>query len=300
MSLRRNSRYFRDPMRFARGSFAIVSVVAISLLVQALDFSSSPAVTEKNTGPHQIASSVRPASQTVENFPFGIADSAHPSGLAPPGPLDLPHYVLRYQNDFNGQGIPKGWNVFTGVPGGDPGGQFAASHVVVQRGTLLLETYKDPHFGNRWVTGGLCQCGRAVTYGAYFVRSKMSGAGPNQVELLWPASNTWPPEVDFNETGGHSNSTTASLHWSSRNHVIRDSISLDMTKWHTWGVVWTRSSVTYVVDGRVWSSVHNASEVPHVRMRLDFEQRTMCDLHRQCPSVPVTMSIDWVAEYSPV
>ena len=88
-------------------------------------------------------------------FPYGIANPAEPSRMAPPSPTALKGYTLDYVTDFNGNKVPAGWNVFTGVPGGDPGGKFASSHVVVRNGLLTISTWRDPAYQNRWVNGGL-------------------------------------------------------------------------------------------------------------------------------------------------
>jgi hypothetical protein len=72
-----------------------------------------------------------------------------------------------------------------------------------------------------------------------------------------------------------------------------------MMQWHTFGVVWTRTSIVYVVDGSAWASILTPSHIPRVRMRLDLEQRTMCALGRDCPVRPVSMLVDWIAEYIP-
>ena len=130
-------------------------------------------------------------------FPVGTLNALQPSGYSPPGPHALRGYHLNYSNDFSGTKVPSGWYLFDGVPGGLPGAQFSSAHVVVKNGVLQLNTWRDPRFHLKWVTGGLCQCGFPQTYEAYFVRSRITGAGPNEVQLLWPASNTWPPEIDF-------------------------------------------------------------------------------------------------------
>jgi hypothetical protein len=230
-------------------------------------------------------------------YPVGVSDSAEPSGMAPPGPSALQGYNLSYQNDFLGTTLPPRWDVFTGVPGGDPGGRFAASHVVVDDGVLQLNTWQDPAYGNRWITGGLCQCGVSKTYGAYFVRSRLTGPGPNEVELLWPAANTWPPELDFNETGGSDTSTSATVHYGLTDEIDQRKVNIDMTQWHTWGVIWTPTAITLTVDGQVWGVINLAWEIPNKPMNLDFEQRALCSENRQCPTEPVSMQIDWVAEY---
>jgi hypothetical protein len=232
-------------------------------------------------------------------YPVGVPRAAEPSGVAPPGPAALPGYHLRYVTDFPGRRLPRGWNVFTGVPGGDPGGRFGASHVVVAGGLLHLNAWRDPRHGGAWVTGGLCHCALASTYGAYFVRSRITGGGANEVQLLWPADNQFPPEIDFNENGGSVTSTSSSLHYGSSTALVKRTVRIDMEAWHTWGVIWTPGAVTYVVDGRVWARVTAASLVPHLPMRLDIEQRTRCTIGQQCPRAPVSMLVDWVAEYGP-
>jgi outer membrane protein OmpA-like peptidoglycan-associated protein len=206
--------------------------------------------------------------------------------------------------DFTGTTVPVGWNVYTGTPGsGDPGSQWALNHVTVSGGLLQLNTWQDPAFGGKWVTGGLCQCGVTHTYGAYFVRSRVTGAGPTQVELLWPTSG-WPPEIDFNETNGTTGYSMATLHFDPSNSQVHSTINTDMAQWHTWGVIWTANSVSYTLDGSVWAQVNSASEVPHQPMTLDLQQQTWCGIApnpltpSSCPTTPQSTQVDWVAEYS--
>jgi hypothetical protein len=230
-------------------------------------------------------------------YPVGTPDSTEPSGDGLPSATALDGYTLSYENDFLGTTLPTGWDIFTGVPGSDPGGHFGISHVTVDNGLLTLSTYRDPQWGNRWVTGGLCQCGLSQRYGAYFVRSRITGAGPNEAELLWP-SGKWPPEIDFNETGGSITTTSSSVHFGAANHIIRREVTTNMTLWHTWGVIWTPTTITYTVDGRIWGTFNVAQDISHAPMTLDFEQRQICEEHRQCPTAPTSMDIDWVAEYT--
>ena len=166
---------------------------------------------------------------------------------------------------------------------------------------LSLNTFQDPNYNNEWVTGGLCQCGLSQTYGAYFVRSRLTGPGPTGVELLWPSANVWPPEIDFNETGGNTSQTSATVHWATStnpNNQDQRSLNIDMTQWHTWGVICTPTSIVYTVDGNVWGTVSNSSEVPNQPMTLDLQQQTWCASGWACPTAPQSMQIDWVAEYS--
>jgi hypothetical protein len=239
-----------------------------------------------------------PAPQTA--FPIGNVDASEPSGYSPPSANAMAGYTQSYVTDFTGTSLPSGWGSYSGTPGGDPGAQFGSAHTVVGGGILSLNAWQDSAYNNEWVTGGLCQCGLPQTYGAYFVRSRLTGAGPTGVELLFPTQG-WPPEIDFNETGGQVTSTTATNIWavsgSSRSQA-QVSLSIDMTQWHTWGVVWTPTSITYTVDGRVWGSFTNASEVPDVPMTLDLQQQTWCSSGYACPTTPQSMQVDWVAEYT--
>src|SRR5487761_2000796 len=226
--------------------------------------------------------------------PLGIPSSSEPSGMAPPS-NSLAGYTQSYVTDFAGSSLPSGWYAYNGNPGGDPGAQWSGSHVVVGNGLLSLNTWQDPAFNNSWVAGGLCQCGVQRTYGAYFVRSRLTGAGPTGVALLWPAASVWPPEIDFNESYGGTTSTSATVHYGASNQQIHSSLKIDMTQWHTWGVIWTPTSVTYTVDGKVWGSVTTTSAIPNQAMTLDLQQQTWCGSGWACPSAPQSMQVDWVA-----
>ena len=245
-----------------------------------------------------VPTTVVPTTVVTTSYPVGNRDPSEPSGYAPPSANALSNYSQSYVSDFSGTSLPAGWNVFTGQPGGDPGAQWDAAHVSVSNGVLSLNTYQDPSYNNEWVAGGLCQCGLAQTYGAYFVRSRVTGAGPTNVELLWPATNVWPPEIDFNETGGTTTGTSATVHWGSANNQDQRTTNVDMTQWHTYGVIWTPTTLTYTLDGAVWGTVTNSSEIPSVPMTLDLTQQTWCSSGFACPTAPQSMQIDWVAEYT--
>jgi len=201
-------------------------------------------------------------------------------------------YTQSYVNDFTGTTLPAGWGAYSGKPGGDPGSQWGAAHVVVSNGMLQLETYQDSAYGGEWVTGGVSQYGESQTYGAYYVRSRVTGPGPTNVELLWPVAPVWPPEIDFNETGGATIGTSATVHWAPGNQQEQHSDhTVDMTQWHTWGVIWTPTSITYTVDGVAFGTVTNPSEIPNQAMTLDLQQQTWCNSGYACPTSPQSMDI---------
>jgi outer membrane protein OmpA-like peptidoglycan-associated protein len=230
-------------------------------------------------------------------FSVGEPDSTEPSGEAPPTTSVIPGYRLRDVTDFDSGTLPANWFVFSGTASGDSGSQWATSHVTVSNDMLQLNTFQDPSFNNDWVSGGICQCNRSYTYGAFFVRSRMTGPGPTQVEMLWPVRG-WPPEIDFNETYGGSSGSQATLHYTSANISLHRNISIDMTKWHTWGIIWTPVSIQYTVDGRVWGSINDPAIIPHQPMSLHFQQQTWCASNYACPTSPQSTQINWVASYT--
>jgi hypothetical protein len=243
---------------------------------------------------------------TRPTFPLGVVQPGEPSGLGPPLPNALAGYHRTYTTDFPGTSLPPGWVTFTGIPGGDPTAHFSPAHVLVSNGMLRLVTYRDPRYANKWTSGGLCQCGHPMTYGAFFVRSRISNAGPNEVELLWPANNQWPPEIDFNESGARWNSTSGTVHHLGPTHrdefVQQNFPGIDLRVWHTWGVIWTPSSIVFTVDGRQWgSTLTTPGVIPQLAMNLDLQQRPGCPPSSSfgpCPSQDQAMYVDWVAEYA--
>jgi beta-glucanase (GH16 family) len=200
------------------------------------------------------------------------------------------------------------WGRYSGQPGGDPGGLWAPSHDVVSRGVLNLETYRDPNFGDRWVSGGVSSAPiLSQTYGKYEVRLRMDpGKGISIVALLWPSSAQWPPEIDFAENGGETNARdhmTATLHYGPDDSQIQRTLPGDFTHWHVVGVEWTPGTLVYTVDGRRWAVMRNRA-VPAQRMEMDLQTQagTCGDASAPCPdsNTPARVSgqISWVAAYA--
>jgi hypothetical protein len=201
-----------------------------------------------------------------------------------------------YSTDFKGSTLPSGWDAYSGEPGGDTGALFSPSGITVSNGLLNVNTIQQ---GGGWVTGGVCDCGLGLTYGAFFVRSRLTGAGPTGVELLWPDAQVWPPEIDFNETLGGTTSTTATVHYTASDQIVHQVMNgIDETQWHTWGVIWTPTSVTYTLDGQVWGTDSDAATIPTIAMHLSLQAQTWCASGWACPTTPESMQVDWVAEYS--
>jgi len=213
---------------------------------------------------------------------------------------------MAFSDDFSGTSLNgNAWGAYNGQPGGDPGGWWDPSHVVVHDGMLDLQTYQDPAFGNRWVSGGVSSAyALKQTYGKYLVRFRADkGAGISTILLLWPSNGGWPPEIDFSEDGVcNRNGSTATLHYGANNSQTQYSVTADFTQWHTMGVEWTAGQLKYTLDGAVWATV-NSPNVPSIPMELDAQAQagTCGDQWAPCPDATtpahVNMQIDWVAAY---
>jgi len=251
------------------------------------------------TGPLAASSATAVAPRGVApQYPVGVFDLNEPSSLAPPTATALPGYQRSFVDDFS-QSLSSQWFLFSGVPKGDPSGRFDRYHVAVDHGQLKIGTWRDPRFSNHWTSGGVGLGGMKATYGAYFVRSRQTAPGPDTVELLWPASNRWPPEIDFDEAGQTANAEMWFVHYHSAKDQVIGRTTIDIEHWHTWGVIWTPTAITFTVDGHQWGQVTAAGQIPNVPMTLDLQAQTWCGIKAQpCPTKPSALLVDWVTIYS--
>ena len=234
-----------------------------------------------------------------------------PSGVPVPTG-NLPGWQLTYSQDFSGTTLPPGWGAYSGEPGGDPYGYWDSANVTVSNGELHLSTTPndDPQSSNTSSTGGVAFSGNPQQYGMYLVRMKGDyepGLQISDIALLWPADgNTWPPEMDFFEDeGGSRSGFTASLHPGPDGNdccVVRNTLANAATQWHTYGIIWTPTSITYTIDGRPWGVVQSSQvsapgEWPSIPMNLDLQSQNLGPAQ---PNGSIeTMTVAWVAEYAP-
>lgn len=231
-----------------------------------------------------------------------------PSGVPMPTG-DLPGWRQVFTDDFTGSAIDeRKWGLYEGQPAGGPGGWWEPSHVEVGGGIVALRTYRDPRYGDRWVSGGMSSArGLTQRYGRYDVRFRMdAGYGVASILLLWPTADHWPPEIDFAEHGGKStvrDRMTATLHYGEDDRIIQRTVYADFTRWHTMGVEWTPGRLVYTLDGRPWATVEHVG-VPAETMELDAQTQagTDGDVWNPAPdaSTPaeVDMEIDWAVAYA--
>jgi hypothetical protein len=248
-----------------------------------------------------------------------------PSGgnprLAPSGqnPLTtLSGFTLKYVQNFNGNSIPAGWLAFPGVPGGE-----SASTAQWVPGMCTFSD-GEAHF----MAQGIDSCGMAFygtkqEYGAWFARlkgdSEPSDMLFSDIFLLWPANNQWPPEIDIYEDGGGNRSATrASVINTVGNTCGSDptadcvkpytqsngqtgGVPNDGTQWHTYGVEWTPSGVTWLIDGRVIyfapaSEAKSPAKQPALPMNMGLQSQNLNGAGT--PTRRETMTVDWAEEFS--
>jgi beta-glucanase (GH16 family) len=250
------------------------------------------AQTQRFTRPSEVPSARRTTTGAREPMPVG----------------NIPGWRQVFTDNFDGSKPDSSkWYVYSGRPGGDPGGQFDPSHVTVSDGMLVISAYRNPADGGRWVTGGVSSgAGLVQTYGKYLVRFRLDpGVGVTHALLLWPADNAWPPEIDFSEgNGSGATGMFATVHYGKQNWQETASLPhVNLSQWHTLGVQWTPGRLQYTIDGRIWDTMEG-NFVPHVPMVLDLQTQTWpCDSWARCPnaSTPpvVRMYVDWVVAYAP-
>ena len=221
------------------------------------------------------------------------------------------HRVLA--ENFSGTTLPSYWHPYYGQAGSDTAGWWYPTHVTVGGGVLSLRTYRDPaHAGpnSPWVEGGIDLGPTGVlTDGEYLVRSRVSSAtGVTEVMLLWPNNDNWPPEIDFNESNGTNESTAHLIYGSASHPQMTQSGTLtpatvNLTQWHTWGVIVTPTTITYTVGGKTWATMANHETTA---MHLAIQQQVWACNNtsgRACPSAAtpsqVDMQIDWVEVLAP-
>jgi beta-glucanase (GH16 family) len=223
---------------------------------------------------------------------------------------DIPGWRQTFAEDFDQSGLDKRWWVYEGQPGGDPGGWFSRSHVTQSDGRLVItgSREKTPN-GDIYATGGISNSKTfSQTYGRFEFRFRMDeGYGINFALLLWPADNSWPPEINVAEDTGRSRDLlTATLHYGDDNSTIarKSSGVYDMTQWHTAAVEWAPGSLTYLLDGKAWTSPVTSSDVPNIDMTMAIQaQAWPCgSSFSDCPNATtpatVRLEVDWAVAYA--
>jgi hypothetical protein len=284
---------------------AVVALVAASVAITVAPGPAPSTTTPTTQRPGDPSD--QPTSTTKPDDPSG-----QPMPTTPPA-----GYQQLFADDFTGSTLGSDWHIYAGINkgvwNGVAGTTWDPSHVKVGNGLLTLRTYQDPAHAqpySRWVEGGLAlwlnvNGASDPTYGEYLVRSRVTSAtGVTQVMIL-DTDATWPPEIDFNESDG-ANSSNATEWYKGPNGPTKlpaGPSNVNLTQWHTWGVITTPSTITYTVDGTIWATMPNHVTTP-THLALQQMIWPCADPYEACPSSStppeVDMQIDWVVVYSPI
>lgn len=196
-----------------------------------------------------------------------------------PNPLDMTGWSTIFFDGFNGTELDR--NEWPITYGGSMywNNAFWWDNGQLSVGDGALTIGMDKADNGIWTVGGLTTMpwkgapeglGTTFQFGRVEIRAKTSveveGAGP--CFLLWPANDTWPPEIDILETpkGGQGMFT---VHYPGPDGGPEgrgyDSqfFDLDHSQWHTYTLDWLPDRLTLYVDGvKVAETFENIPQIP--------------------------------------
>jgi len=212
-------------------------------------------------------------------------------------------YHVVFSDDFSHTALNvHKWFVWAGQPGSDPAGWWVTPRRVERAGMLNLDGTVVASGGNpAWPHGGEITSGvgarHAQVYGEYvWAMRSAASPGTSTIVLLWPKSNTWPPEIDLYESDGNARKFTTTLHYGTAAHPVAvqsNALGHDASAWHVYTAIWRPGAVKVLEDGAVVTSI-SSSHVPHVAMRLDIQTQA---LHPGATAG--STKVAWVVEYAP-
>ena len=181
-------------------------------------------------------------------------------------------------------------------------------NVSVSGGMLHLTALKQKEGGYNY-TSGIVETGGTPTspptfsflYGYMEMRSKFPpGKGMWPAFWLLPADGTWPPEIDAMEwQGGTPGIDYATIHWGKNNNSSGTSYNtgVDLSSdFHTYGVDWQATYVTWYFDGQVIKQITNTAVIPHKPMYIlvDLAVGGWISFPDKNTHFPATMLVDYV------
>ena len=227
---------------------------------------------------------------------------ASPAAASTPPPTSTRFPRMIYYRQFRRPLRPHTWTVYQGQPTCCKDSYWAKSHVVTRKGALRIRTYRDPAFGNRWVSGGVSMA-RLVnqTYGRWVVRFRMNrGTGVGMDVALRPSGDgtvvDWIEESS--DHGALRNLETATLHYGGTR--VHAHVQADFTNWHTMTLAWVPGLITVRLDGRRWAAYrsHIPSSPMHLTMQTNTGTNGFTGVLPDASTPPrVTLQVDYVAVY---
>ncbi len=228
-----------------------------------------------------------------------------------------PASAQSWSDEFNGSGAAAGsWTYDVGGGGWGNGElqyyQSGSANAYQTGGFLQIQARRQSVGGMAYTSARLKTLGR-VSFGPY---GRMEGRmqGPNG-QGLWPAfwmmgtniaTNPWPGcgEIDIMEHINSASNVLGTIHWNNGGHVSYTgmNVSTYFPAWHTYGINWTSSSITWTLDG---NSVGSANIQNSINSTEEFHRSFFILLNLAVggawpgnPSsstvFPANFNIDWV------
>ncbi len=194
-------------------------------------------------------------------------------------------WTATYQ--FIGTTLNHDWAVYDNA-GAQPR---VPSLVTVSHGALHVAT-------NGAQGSGLCLCrgsrNTIAPYGRWDVRARASrNADHGFAIMLWPQGQ-WPAagEIDLAEfPGKRRNILQTTVHYTSANRQFTKFTKGDFTRWHTISVIWRRTSLNYLLDGRSVMRVTTPAAIPSGPMHMAIQ----AGADTSKPSATrAQLDVDWV------
>lgn len=178
---------------------------------------------------------------------------------------------------------------------------YAADHVLVSNGELLLKATAIPTLGTNGTTypytSGVINSEKGYTFLYGFAESRI--AIPVN-SAWWPAwwmcaPNHWPPEIDIAEFFASSSGTlvaTANTHWDSSGHQQNGPVTYGAQphelEYHTYGLLWSSTYLQVFFDGRAGPKITNG--IPNESMYFIYN----LGLHKGFTPIASMMKIDYL------
>lgn len=256
-------------------------------------------------------------------IPIGHPSSAKlqpepPSGnsQATATPADQSEWKLSWEDDFTGKGLPANWTADTGGYGfGTEQLQWNSddSARLSGQGGLVItaDTGGGDHtcwYGSCKYTSAKIQSTYAQAYGRFEARIKIPG-DPGLWPAFWmvPATTTQGAnrhEIDIIEVNNkHPYLVTGYIHDSSVfNYRAADVLSLPMSaQFHTYGVDWTPSGITWTLDGKAYGHAKSYANWPFDQPFVMILDLAVGGSWPGPPNAntafPATMEVSWVRVY---
>lgn len=169
-------------------------------------------------------------------------------------------WQLVWQDEFDGRWLnPQKWNieVFSAEKNNELQ-YYRANNVMVKDGLLKLISKRETFDGKEYTSGAIHSKDKfSFRYGKVEMKAKLPG-GQGVFPAFWMMpneDNTWLPEIDIMEMLGHKpEEIWMVVHWldevGSLTNVFAMYEGVDYTKgFHTFGVEWTPTSITWFIDG---------------------------------------------------